>query len=146
MNKNSSETERRKLKYVELSLTICEDSRRSDLDGVDDSDVIQHGDPVAVTLRVVNERSYVDALRWVADSWADRNGDFFIVILIQRLIKIVSQSGSIVERDVDTLAQRPRTLHAANERLKDRLNMTGEAPKSGRDVTVMSSEQTISQS
>lgn len=104
MNKNSSETERLKLKNVKLSLTICKDSRRSDLDGVDDSDVIQHGDSVAVTLRIVNERSDVDALRWVSDSWADRNGNFFIVILIQWLVKIVSQSGSIMKRDVDTLA------------------------------------------
>lgn len=139
-NTRAREHERWKWKNLEAShftLTIGENSRRCYLDRVNDADVVQHGNPVAVALCVVNERSYVDAFWWIANTWAHRHGDVFIVILIVRLIQIVSQSGSVVERDEYAFAQIPWTLNPTDKRLKDCLNVPGEAPQTRWDVAVM---------
>lgn len=115
-------------------LTISEDSWWRNIDGVNYTNMVEHGNPVPMDLGIMYKRSDVHTLGWIANTGTNRNGDFFIMVLIQRLVQVVSQRWSIVKCDVNTFTQWPWTLHATNQRLQNRLNVSRKAPKSRRDV------------
>lgn len=77
--------------------------------------MIKNSNPVSVKLRVMNESSDIDAFWRVANSWANRDSDVFVMMLIRdRLVEIVGQGRTIFKRNIDTFAERPGTLDATN--------------------------------
>lgn len=72
-----------------IDLTISEHSGRRDLHGIDDADVVQNRDAVAVNLSIMDEGANVNAFGWVANARADGDCDVFSVAAIQRLIQVV---------------------------------------------------------
>jgi hypothetical protein len=57
-----------------------------------------------VALCVVDEGANVNTFWWVANTRTHSDGDFFIVVLVEWLVKVVGERGSIVKRNIDTFS------------------------------------------
>lgn len=129
--------ERLKYLFITLSIsaqpkpqpTVCEHSGRRDLHWIDDSDVVQNRDTVAVNLSKVNKSSNVNAFWWVAHTRANSNRDVIGVAAIKRLIQIVRESTSVLQSDVNAFAERPWALNSPDQWLKYRLEVATKPPQ-----------------
>lgn len=125
----------------QISLTISENSRRCDLYRIDHSNVVQHGASVSMALSVVNKSPDVDAFRTVADTGTHSHRNVVLVLQVQRLIKIIRKSGSIVQGNEHAFTQGPWAVDATHNTMQYGLYVTTKSPQSSWNVTAKNGKE-----